>query len=120
METFAVNFTDEFAIKVNYARYRLVQIFAIYAGLIVGKEGAKKVFKQLRKKMRLGEWLRFGLLLTAIARVAPKRYRVYLAHRVGAAAASHPDGFMPSIAGNFHTILDVFEQVDPNGYEELM
>ncbi len=113
METLAVNFADESDLKVNYARYRLIQILAIYTGLIMGRPSAKKVSMELRGEMHFGEWLRFGLLFSAVAKMTPKRYRASLAHRVQATAGSHPKVFMPTIEGKFNTILDVFEQVDP-------
>ncbi|MCF6245788.1 MAG: glycosyltransferase family 2 protein [Desulfobacula sp.] len=113
METLAVNFVDEFKIDVNYARYRLVQIFDLYSDLIMGKENAKKAYRQLKGKMSFVEWLRFGLLFSAVARIAPRRYRSDLSHRIRKASGSHPGSNMPAIEGQFNTILDVFKLVDP-------
>jgi glycosyltransferase involved in cell wall biosynthesis len=118
METLTANFADEFDIEVNYARYRLIQTLSIYSGLIVGRESATKASVLLREKMRFGEWLRYGLMLYAIAKIAPKRYRTRLFFRVQAASGSHPDAHMPTVEGKFNTILDVFEQVDPKRCEE--
>lgn len=115
METLAVNFGRELDIRVNYARYRLVQIFAIYAGLIGGKSTGK-AYSQLKKKMSLGEWLRYGIPLSALAtlaRMAP-RYKTYLSSRINASSGSHPGTPMPEVRGAFVTMLDVFEQVDPS------
>ena len=118
METLAINFADEFGIQVNYARYRLVQVFAIYAALIVGKEGAKEAATQLWKKLQIGEWLHFGLLLSIITWIAPKRYCAYLSTRMHIISGSHPGTLMPTIDGEFNTILDVFGQVDPKNCME--
>lgn len=115
METLAVNFGEELDIRVNYARYRLIQIFAIYAGLLAGKN-AGKAYQKLREKMSFGEWLRYGFILAAIARMAPERYRAYLSRRIQSASGSHPSTPMPEVTGKFHTILDVFKQVDPKSY----
>ena len=115
METLAVNFGEELDIKVNYARYRLIQTFSIYAGLLAGSSVGNS-YRQLKKKMRLIEWLRYGLILSAIAKMAPGRYRVYLSQQIQRAAGSHPDSPMPKIGGKFQTILDVFEQIDPQSH----
>lgn len=115
METLAVNFSRERDIQVNYARYRLIQIFAIYAGLIGGKSTGK-AYSQLKKKMSAGEWLRYGIPLSTLAilaRMVP-RYKNHLAFRINASSGSHPDTPMPETKGAFTTMLDVFEQVDPS------
>lgn len=117
METLAVNFGEELDVRVSYARYRLVQIFAIYAAVIAGGNQGKKLI-QVKKKMYLSEWLRYGIILSIITslvsvRLIPKRYRAYLSRRVQAASGSHPVTSMPEVKGKFSTILDVFEQVDP-------
>ncbi len=118
METLAVNFGGELDIKVNYDRYRRIQIVSIYAGLLAGSS-AGKAYHLLRKKMHLNEWLRYGFVLSFIAvlaRIVPKRYRFHLASRVQATTGSHLANPMPEVVGNFHTILDVFEKVDPESY----
>lgn len=115
METLAVNFGREMDIKVNYARYRFIQIFSIYAGLLAGKSVGKS-YSQLKKKMQISEWLRYGFILSAISKMAPGRYRAYLSHRIQVAPGSHSDGPMPKVDGKFQTILDVFEQIDPDSY----
>lgn len=114
METLAVNFANESDFVVNYARYRLVQIFSIYAGLIMRRESAKKAYRQLKGRMSFVEWLRFGLLLSATAKVVPKRYRSGLSNWLQVASGSHPRYSMPVVDGKFNTIIDVFEQVEPN------
>lgn len=113
METLAVNFAGELDIKVNYARYRLIQILAVYEGLLTGRN-VGKVYRQLRKKMHLSEWLRYSLLLSAIKKIAPKRYHAFIE-----ASRSHPEvPPMPKVEGTFHTILDVFNQNAPKSYSE--
>jgi len=120
METIANNFSKEFGLKVNYARYRFIQICSIYAGVIIGRDSIKKARALLREKMHFGEWLRYGLMLSIIAKFTPERYRMNISRRVQFASGSHPGVFMPIVAGEFNTILDVFEQVDPENYEKLV
>lgn len=119
METLAVNFGGEPDIRVNYERYRLIQIFAIYAGLIGGKNTGK-AYASLKRKMSPGEWMRYGIPLSALAilaRMAP-RYKAYLSYRLNAITGSHPDTPMPEVKGAFMTMLDVFEQIDPSSPAE--
>jgi len=118
METLAVNFADEFNIKVNYARYRLIQTLSIYSRLIVGQERATKASVLLCKKLHFGEWLRYGLKLYIIAKIVPKSYRARLFFRIQEASGSHPDVHMPQVEGKFKTILDVFKEVDPKRFED--
>jgi len=113
METLAVNFSNEFEINVNYARYRIIQICAIYAGLILDKKGAQETYLQLQEKMSRSEKLRLGLWFSTLYKIVPGRYRVSLAHRIQEAGGSHPKIDMPSVAGEFNTILDVFNKIDP-------
>jgi hypothetical protein len=119
METLFVNFGRELDIKVNYARYRLIQICAIYDGLLTGRS-VGKAYRQLRKKMRLGEWLRYGLILTIKARMAKDEERAALSRWLQATADTHPASPMPKLKGTFHTILDVYERVDPDSYLEIL
>lgn len=116
METVAVNFGRELDMQVNYARYRLVQIFAVYAGLIGGKS-VGKTHGRLKKTISLGEWLRYGIafsITAAVASMASIRYKTYLASLIAMLAGSHPRVSMPEIQGPFTTMLDVFEQIDPS------
>lgn len=115
METLSTNFGHETEIKVNYARYRLVQIYAVFAGAILGKKGAGTVLRQLIRKMTLAEWVRYGWLLAPVF-ITPTRYRRLVVHRIAAASGSHPGSPMPDIPGSFKTIIDVFEQVVPESH----
>jgi hypothetical protein len=113
MQTLMDNFAREFPIKVNYARYRLIQIFSLYAASIMNRDSSRKADELLSKKMRFSEWLRYGVALSIVARIAPKRYRPYLAEKVLVVSGSHPAAYMPPVEGKFTTILDVYDQVDP-------
>jgi glycosyltransferase involved in cell wall biosynthesis len=112
METLSFNLSKNLNIKVNYARYRLIQIISVYAGLITGNEKVIKNYKLLRKKISVFEWLRYGLILTAILKIAPKRYLKKMFLQLETAWGSHPAHHMPYVKGKFNTILDVFKQID--------
>lgn len=108
METLNVNFSSkEFNLKVNYSRYRLIQIFSTYAGLLANNNVGKN-YQQLKEKMHWDEWLCYGITLSTIAYIVPKKYHNHLSFRIQAILGTHPSSIMPEIKGNFCTILDVF------------
>lgn len=120
METLALNFSDEENLKINYDRYRLLQICAVYAGLIQGKNGAKSVIFSLMRQMTFGEWIYYGVVLSILVLISwiiPKRYHTSIVKRIFRAVGSHTgDSPLLKIKGNFNTILDVFEKIDPVSY----
>jgi glycosyltransferase involved in cell wall biosynthesis len=115
METLA----EKFRLNVQYSRYRYIQACVVYAGVILGKGKAKQVYLQLKKKLTVGERVRYGILFSLLSKVAPGRYRIALSQKILSSADSHPACYMPNLKGKFNTILDVFERVDPKKYEEL-
>jgi glycosyltransferase involved in cell wall biosynthesis len=118
METLAVNFAKEFNLRVNYSSYRYLQICAVYSGLIMGKENAKKICRQLNEKLSIVERVFYALPLSLLALLCIGKYRQSLAGRVLSSTRSHPKVYMPEVVGEFRTILDVFEQIDPVTYSE--
>lgn len=122
METILVNFGSEANLKVNYRRYRLIQIFFIYTKCMRNKQGAESERKKLWQKMNFLEKLFCGLVLSPVTKAAsffPERYRIFLANRIMNALSLVASGFNPKkISGNFKTILDVFERIDPSIHAE--
>ncbi|MFB3080903.1 MAG: glycosyltransferase family 2 protein [Nitrosomonadaceae bacterium] len=116
METLAINFGKECNVKVNYERYRLLQICAVYVGLMLGKYGAKLAVSNLRSRMTLREQIFYGVplyILVAMVLIVPKRYHAFIAGRINLVTGSHPRFFSPQFKGKFITILDVFENIKP-------
>jgi glycosyltransferase involved in cell wall biosynthesis len=113
METLVRNFASEFNIKVSYKRYRLIQICSVYAAFLSQGKNVKKVFNELKNKVNLYEKIRFGLFLHPIIKIIPIRFRNTFANKLAGLVNSHPAIFMPDIKGEFKTILDVFDQVNP-------
>lgn len=125
METLALNFSGKFDIRVCYSRYRTIQILSVYQGMLKGKESAKSIHKQLKEKMTIGERLFYGVVFSPPAKKSDARLRVILSNRIrrlrefiSPRLGSHPAIHLPTVEGNFKTILDVFEQVDPYSYLE--
>jgi hypothetical protein len=116
METLAQNFCESKNLKINYDRYRLLQIYAVYAGLVLGKNNAKSAVSGLRRGMTLREYVLYGVplsILVAMTLIVPKRYHALFASRMSLVTGSHPSPFFPTFKGKFITILDVFENIKP-------
>jgi len=120
METLVKNLRMEMDIRVNYRRYRFIQICAVFAGIILGKEEAIVSWKEMRTKLSLIERVLYVAplnLLCILAGTAPKRYRAKIANLVIRISGSHPTSASSYVPGKFITILDVFEKIDPMGAE---
>lgn len=117
METLAQNFCEDENLKINYDRYRFLQICAVYTGLVLGKESARSIVSGLKRGMTLREQVFYRVplsIVVAISLVLPRRYRTSIARRLSISTGSHTRGSpIPKIEGNFNTILDVFEKIDP-------
>lgn len=116
METLALNFGGASDVRVNYRRYRFLQICAVYSGLILRKAGANASLTELRRRMTVAERLFYDLPLAFVtlgASTLPSRYRESIASRVIRATKSHPTQALGIVEGKFVTILDVFEGASP-------
>jgi len=116
METLVQNFRKEVSIKVNYNRYRLLQICAVYAGLVLDRPATKPVISNLKKKLTIREQIFYSVPLSCISvlsSVIPKRYHISIASRIIRTTGSHLQYIHPKIQGKYTTILDVFEKVVP-------
>lgn len=113
METLVRNFASEFKIKVSYKRYRLIQICSVYTAFLSQGKNVKKVFNELKNKVNFYENIRFGLFLCPIIKIMPIRFRNIFVNKLASLVNSHPAISMPDIKGEFKTILDVFDQVNP-------
>lgn len=116
METLAQNFGGECKVRVNYNRYRFLQVCAVYAGLVLGKGGAKVAVKDVRSKMTALERILYDVpltVITTIASIVPKRYRAFIAKLLIYVTGSHPRQAPSKIEGRFITVLEVFEKIAP-------
>jgi hypothetical protein len=116
METLANNFAVQDDIHVNYQRYRMLQICAVFAGIIMDKSGSELVLKELRSRMTTLERVLLDMPLSIIAKLSaflPKSFRNLISNRIIAITGSHLRFTSPTISGAFKTILDVFEKIPP-------
>jgi len=120
MEALARNLGKDGNLSVNYDRYRLLQICAVYVELMVGKYGAKSAVSNLRSRMTLRERIIYGVplsILVAMVLIVPKHHQhASIGRRVIRATGSHTrcgtsrEGVSTI---KFNTILDVFEKIEP-------
>lgn len=116
METLVKNFGNKREIRVNYSRYRFLQISAVYAGVVLGKPGAKSILKELTRKMTTLERALYGvplLVVTALTWFVPGRYHPKVANLLIRIAGSHEIYTSSMMDGKFISILDVFERASP-------
>ena len=121
METLRQNFARDGIVKVNYERYRLLQICAVYARSLLEKYKVREDMQNLKRKMNLREWIFYGIPLSVLIAICvifvPKRYYASISRRIISSTGSHPSGAVkkkPSmIKGNFNTVIDVFEKIKP-------
>ncbi len=120
METLAQNFAEKENLKINYDRYRLLQICAVYVGLMLGKYGAKSAVSDLRSRMTLREQILYGVplsILVAMTLIVPNHHQhASIGRRIIRATGSHTrcgHSRMPVSTIKFITILDVFEKIEP-------
>ena len=113
METLVGNFGRECSIRVNYDRYRFLQICAVYAKVVLGKAGARSIISELTRKMTMRERILYGLplsIVAAIATITPIHYHALIASLLISVTGSHRGHICPTTDGKYKTILDVFEQ----------
>jgi hypothetical protein len=116
METLVQNFGKEMSIRVNYNRYRFLQICAVYTGLLLNRQVTKSVISSLKSKVTIREKIFYGVPLScisALSLVIPKRYHISIASRIIRTTGSHLQYIHPQIQGKYTTILDVFEKIVP-------
>ena len=121
METLRQNFAKDGIVKVNYERYRLLQIYAVYARSLLERYKVREDMQNLKRKMNLREWIFYGIPLSVLIAICvifvPKRYYASISRRITRSTGSHPRSTVkrrPSmIKGNFNTVIDVFEKVKP-------
>jgi glycosyltransferase involved in cell wall biosynthesis len=115
METILRNFGAETAGPINYARYRLLQICAVYKKRLLKEPGVEAEGQELWQRMNAREKAMYGLPLSLVSRVTgwlPLACRALLAKVISAALRTYPWRPLQRIPGNYKTILDVFEQSD--------
>ena len=121
METLRQNFAEDGIVGVNYKRYRLLQICAVYARSLSEKYKSREDMQNLKRKMNLREWIIYGIPLSILIVICgifvPKRYHASISRRITRSTGAHPRHAVKKrdsmIKGSFNTVIDVFEKVKP-------
>jgi hypothetical protein len=124
LETLADAFRNDVDLKVNYDRYRFLQISAIYSGIMYGKNISRQTVDKLKNGLTVREWILFAAPMSSLAAVAsimPRRYsRSLAAELIIRFTDAFPKNIYPEfpliVEGRFTTILDVFEKINPVSY----
>jgi len=118
MEEVRKNYKETFPLKLNYKRYRFLQILKSYKRWALTKE--RNVLKELWQKMRWREKGVLGtpyLLLGVCLRCIPLPLRSKIANRLDFWSGSHPSFHPQKIEKHFTSALEVFEKIDWKEYE---
>jgi len=114
LETLRHNFDQ--TLKINYHRYRQLQIFAVYRSLLLKIPKADALRNELEKHIDAREKRVYGpafKIFSFLGTVFPQPLRLFIAKIMMALLGTYGTVFLPRIPGTFNTILDVFQQVDP-------
>ena len=101
--------------RVNYARYRLLQMIRVYAWLALDPGETSILVSELRAKMR--PWERavaacFWLIAKTLG-LLPLRRRQQVINLIFVTTGIAMSFFPRRIKGRYRTILEVFERIDP-------
>ena len=110
METISKNFGDRFPLRVNYARYRWLQLLHILTST------TKVRMKEAWKRLFLWEKLIYGgvlLLVYVASRLFPRQLRPKALAKFASLFSPHPKFNPQRQDGEYQNILEVFEQVAP-------
>jgi len=118
MELLRRNYDRECAehdLRVNYLRYRFLQILTVYYGHYRSGTHTREQVALLRKSMKLWERILIGWPLALGASIGPSIGKI--APSPGAFFWKHftpyPNAGVRSYVGKYENILDVFERVNP-------
>ena len=116
METVKAHYGAAAGVEVDYGRYRFLQALHVVAKCVAKERPDGAAFSGLWSRLTMGEKVRYGLwlrlLLGALAFI-PREKRKKVMNRILAATGTYPAYDPGKIPGNFHNIVEVFEQVDP-------
>jgi glycosyltransferase involved in cell wall biosynthesis len=105
METFAMHFKC----RVNYSRYRELQIRAVLSSAVRHNTKTTPTLAVLHKNSTWYERIRFFWPIFLINFLLPGRRRMKFADDLMARAQSHPTSNMPALPGHFSNIIQIYE-----------
>lgn len=116
METITLNYGARFGLRVNYRRYRFLQLMSIYRQRYFTKTLSREQWLDFHRRLHLGERLLYGstyrLAAMTWARV-PETVRTRVAGIVSRVAGHYPAPERDERATGYRNILEVFESIGP-------
>jgi hypothetical protein len=113
MQTIKLNFSREYPLKIDYHRYRFLQIFLVYQKRFLFEKGAEEMFQRLWKSMYLWEKVVYGGFLWTLLNI--KRCCPILGRKgvnfITTFIGTFPFFIPKTISGDFKNIIEVFEKV---------
>ena len=109
MESVFASYGSQYDVKVNYDRYRVVQILSVLTAVLLEKGNAMSDYKSLLRRLRLREWLSLWVPYVLEKWRTPCQSYPQLAQKWQQVAASHPAVDMPELTGSWTKMLEVFE-----------
>lgn len=121
-ETIKHNYGSEFKLRVNYRRYRLLQVLNIYENYYMEEALSKQDVDELHHMLRPWETLIYRGTMSCLSALNLLRmHRLYRSLTFRTKSRLHkflrqiPEWRAEVIQGNFKNILEVFEHVNPTG-----
>jgi glycosyltransferase involved in cell wall biosynthesis len=115
METVCMNGGSQAGLRVNYHRYRLLQIIRVYAWFALDREAGAPVVRELWDRLGVLEKL-LGMvcwLVAVMAWLLPRLRREQAVNLLFVATGISISYFPKKIPGRYRNILEVHELVDP-------
>jgi glycosyltransferase involved in cell wall biosynthesis len=116
MVALEANFGRETGVKVDYRRYRLLQLIHAYKNYYLDRRLSASEFGEVTRLMRPAERLLYGIpmrVLFSTLRLIPARTQVRIADRLRMAIGQYSGLGGIQQQGSMRTVLDVFEKIDP-------
>ena len=112
LETVENNYKNDFDLHVNYCRYRFLQTMHVIEKAFTDQQQTAQNLAIIWDRLSSWEKLGYGYFLKIVLHL-PQRMQKKILKRIRAAAGTHPHYKAKRIQGNYLTIVDVYEQIDP-------
>ena len=116
METIKVRYGGEFPLRVNYFRYRLLQIANVHKNYFINHNVTSAQLREQQRQLRLWERILLSGGLSAaftVVGLIPTQSRVRLIDWLRRLMGQCPENKAPASEEHYNTIMDVFERVNP-------
>ncbi len=116
MEAVKTNYGTEFDLRVNYRRYRFLQIVYMYSAYYRAKRCSRNEFHEFLRMMRSWEKIVYGSSLwlsLKVINIVPRNLITAIGRLVWRLLGQYPVYKIKSDGIKYKNILEVFEKVDP-------